>query len=56
MTGLRCYCCGEEVGDEFSLGYMGEDGVDRVFIVKTEHTDRIDAGVTFVPVGRKEVP
>ncbi len=39
---FRCYCCGEETGDEFALVSMSESTVDRVFIMKPEHVERVE--------------
>lgn len=48
---LRCYCCGEEISDDstFALVTLQETEVDRVFIMKSDHTCRVeDANV--IPV------
>ena len=40
---LRCYCCGETI--EFrlvALVSLSEDEVDRVFVMKPSHTDRVE--------------
>lgn len=39
---FQCYCCGDEVGEVIALVTMSESSVDRVFVMKPEHTDRVD--------------
>ena len=39
---LRCYCCGTPIiEDKFALVTMTEDEVDRVFLVKEAHRNRV---------------
>ncbi len=46
---FQCYCCGEEVNGALALITMSESSVDRVFVMKPEHTQRADAvNVTIV--------
>ena len=37
---LRCYCCGEKLGDTFVLVSMGAE--DRVFVMLPAHYVRAD--------------
>lgn len=39
---LQCYCCGEEVDGVIALITMSDSSVDRVFVMKPEHTERVD--------------
>lgn len=39
---LRCYCCGEPIGDRFVVMTMGDGPVDRVFVAKEDHVERFD--------------
>ncbi len=38
---LRCYCCGEGLDKNFVLVSMSKSDVDRVFVMKTEHVERV---------------
>jgi len=38
---LRCYCCGERIGNAFVLVSHG-NSVDRVFVMKPEHADKAE--------------
>lgn len=48
----RCYVCGEPVEAKFCLAAM-QDNLDRVFIVHTPCSKRMDA-VLLLPVSRDE--
>ena len=39
---LRCYCCGEPIKGQVALATMSPDTVDRVFVVKIDHIERLD--------------
>jgi hypothetical protein len=39
---MRCYCCGQEVGNTFALVSMAR-AVDRVFTMLPEHVNQADA-------------
>ncbi len=46
---FQCYCCGEEVNGALALVTMSESSVDRVFVMKPEHTERVESiNVTIV--------
>ena len=38
---LRCYCCGDAIEASISL-VAYQDNVDRVFVFKPEHVERVD--------------
>lgn len=38
---LVCYCCGEPLGESFSLVTVSPGNVDRVFVMLDEHTVRV---------------
>ena len=39
---LRCYCCGEPLTGEIALMTNSHDSVDRVFVLKPDHVERVD--------------
>lgn len=39
---LRCYCCGEPLGVTFVLVTMRTGAVDRAFVAKPDHVERMD--------------
>jgi hypothetical protein len=39
---LRCYCCGEPIGQTVALVTMQPDSADRVFVLLPEHVERLD--------------
>ncbi len=46
---FQCYCCGEKVNGALALVTMSESSVDRVFVMKPEHTERVESiNVTIV--------
>lgn len=46
---FQCYCCGEEVDGVIALITMSDRSVDRVFVMKPEHTERVEeVNVTLV--------
>lgn len=48
---LRCYCCGEPVGERIALVAL-RHGCDRVFVLLPEHVDRVSDAVVKVLVRR----
>jgi hypothetical protein len=46
---LRCYCCGKELGKNFTLVSLSEDA-DRVFVLADDHVALIDDAQIKVPV------
>lgn len=55
MKDLRCYCCGDAIGVEFDIVSMGRS-VDRVFIMKSDHSARTMDARTIIRVRRVRKP
>ena len=45
---LRCYCCGESFAGAFALVSQSSSEVDRAFIMKAEHSKRVDGGAVLM--------
>jgi hypothetical protein len=50
-TDLRCYCCGEPVGETFALVTM-QPRADRVFLMRLDHAERADGVAVTVRLTR----
>lgn len=49
---LRCYCCGQALGERFAL--VGYPNADRVFVMLPEHAKRVDKSASELIVLREE--
>lgn len=49
---LVCYCCGEELGKTFVLFAYPSHQNDRVFVMKPEHTVKLDDEAASITVRR----
>lgn len=49
---MQCYCCGDplDLAKPFALVSLSGSGVDRVFVMKPEHTDRVNDAPAIVIV------
>jgi len=53
---LKCYCCGEPIGDTFFLMNADEKGeVDRVFVLSLRCAQRAEGGKILVDRAKRKL-